>query len=123
MVDELGDLEKWAATLGADNESPEMKAKRIETLRKAIRENYDLAPAAEAQTADGARYIALLGPMASKGTVNVPLLAKLIGSKACLAIATCTQEALKAFPGKAALVTTRALTGARSLNTFEKGSS
>ena len=114
-IDELGDLEIWAAPFAS-------KLKRIETLRKAIRERYDPAPVMMPQNAAGARFLAFLGMRASVSTVNVAALVKEIGKGSAYAILTCTLKALEAFPGVAALVVTRALTGTRPLSIVPKGS-
>lgn len=114
MADELGSIDKELSPFAG-------KIARRELLRKSIREHFDKSPAAESQTADGQRFVVLLGPKASVASIDVPLLAKTIGIKAALAILGCTLKALEAFPGVAAAVVSRALTGARSLKTFEKG--
>jgi hypothetical protein len=114
IVDELGDLEVWAAPLAP-------KLARLELLKKSVRAHFDASPAAESQTADGTRFVCLLGPRASEATVDVTALARSIGTKATFRIVRCTLKALEAFPGLAVTVVTRALTGTRSLKTFEKG--
>src|ERR1017187_905792 len=85
MVDELGDLEVWAAPLAA-------KLARLELLKKSVRQHFDASPAAESQMANGTRFVCLLGPRASEATVDVATLAKSIGSKATFRIVKCRSE-------------------------------
>ena len=115
LVDELGDLEKELAPW-------QLKIARVEQLRKSIRASYEQAPANQCQTAEGTRFIAMLGARASVATVSIPKLVKTIGSKAALAIVSCSLKALAAHCGIEGLVVTRANTGSRSLQIFEKGS-
>ena len=58
-VDELGDLEAWSRSLLAA--AAAVKFERIDALRKAIRERFVTAPAADPQTADGERFTCILG--------------------------------------------------------------
>lgn len=116
IVDELGALEKELAPLHS-------KVARLELLRKSLRTHFDASPAAEPYTAEGTRFVVLVGPRASVATVNIKELAKHIGARAVFGIATCTLKALEGYLDILPLVVTRALTGSRSLKTFEKGSS
>jgi hypothetical protein len=116
QVDELGALEKEFAPLRP-------KLARIDALRKAIRAQFDSAPAASPFEAKGDKFIVLIGPRAMERSINPAKLIKAIGLKLYASIARLTLGDLEAnvAPEIVAGVVTSANTGARSLKTLERG--
>lgn len=115
LADELGALEKELAPL-------KPKLDRIDALRKAIRTAFDNAAGDLPVTLEGKQFIAALGPRALERSINNGKLVSIIGPLAFSKFATTTLKALEANvdPKIVANVVTRAYTGTRPLNTYEK---
>lgn len=114
-VDELGALEQRVLPYKAD-------LARIEILRKALRVQYDDAPASETHEAKGEYFVATLGPRAYLRSINPAKLIKAIGLKVYATFATCTLAALEANVDAVIVagVVTSDYTGPRPIKTFER---
>jgi hypothetical protein len=115
-VDELGALEKELAPWQA-------KVKRVEQLRKALRESQPGAAADRELQLQGSRFVAVLGPRGNQTIIDFAALVKRIKAATFAGFATCTLAALEAHvePTIRAEVTRIEQTGPRSLRVLEKG--
>lgn len=115
MVDELGGLEQELAPFAG-------KIKRVDYLRKSLRDRFDQAPAEHPQTAEGAKFVVLLGMKGEQQKVSIPKLVKAVGLKKAIAICSCTLEAVKTL-GKEVFdaCVSKARTGHRSIEIQMKG--
>ncbi len=116
LVDELGALERDLAPYAA-------RIARVEMLRKAVRNAYATAHAAETFEAAGAHFVALIGARALVRVIDFKALAKALGLAAYAKIATVTLAALEANAPCTVIasVVTSEATGTRSLRIVERG--
>lgn len=115
LVDDLGvvgrKLAPWRLAIAQED-----------TLRKALRAEFDASPADAAFDAIGDHFTAQLGPKALTRTVNPYKLLKSVGQRVFMACVNVTLAALERN-GCAVdeAIVTSANTGARSIKLFERG--
>lgn len=115
QVDELGALEKRLAPYRAD-------LKRVEALRKAIRQHFDGSPAGLSFEPRGDKFFAMVGARANERSINPVKLIKAIGVKLYAQLATIGLGVLEAnvAPDICAAVISTDATGPRPIATFER---
>lgn len=115
IVDEAGRLEAKLAPFKGD-------IKRLEDVRKTIREWYDLHEATLSFTVAGSKYVATVGPRGNQTVIfDLETVLEAAGKTKFLAAVKLSQDSLKAIvdPAIASAVTTTAQTGSRPLSLLD----